>query len=106
MVFGDNCRENDLAHELGHVLHLDNHAGPGFGHANDTAAGRNTRDTLWTRRRLMYSQSPLSVVGQPAYMTNVGYGGDTGRLITVKNIDGDDTDNETGEANINSRNLP
>jgi hypothetical protein len=106
VVFGDNCRNNDLAHELGHVLHLDNHAGPGFGHADDTSAGRQTRDTLWTRRRLMYSQSPLGVAGQPAYMTNVGYGGDTGRLITVKNIDGDDTDGETREANINSRNLP
>jgi hypothetical protein len=109
VILADGANENDLAHELGHVLNLDYHAGGDIGHADDVSAGSNLRDTIWTRRRLMYAFRPTGFVGDgsPAYLTDVGYGAYVrGSLITVKNTTGDATDGETAEARRRARSLP
>jgi hypothetical protein len=100
VVVPDPCDENDLAHELGHVLNLDFHGGGKIGHSDDTATTEHSRSHIWARRRLMYSYNPYGpLAGLPARRVDVGYGNYVrGSLLTAKNLTGDPTDNEYSEA--------
>ncbi len=101
----DAADENDLAHELGHVLNLDFHGGGVVAHADDRATTNHFRQDIWTRRRLMHSYNPHPVeTGEPAYRGNVGYGSDLrGCLITLKDLPNEDTDGEVAEARKRAR---
>jgi hypothetical protein len=96
----DGATNNDLTHELGHVLNLDFHGGGQVGHADDNATTEHFRRDIWTRRRLMHSYNPdPPQAGEPAYRGNVGYGASArGCLIAVKGLPNDDTDGELAEA--------
>jgi hypothetical protein len=96
----DGATNNDLAHELGHVLNLDFHGGGQVGHADDSASAEHFRRDIWTRRRLMHSFNPHALqAGEPAHRENVGYGASArGCLIAVKGLPNDDTDGELAEA--------
>jgi hypothetical protein len=76
-VLLDRGNAHELAHELGHFLNLDIHAG-------ENNAGTHFRDDIWSERRMMFDFSPLDN-GQPAYRHDVGYGDlIPGDLIDVK----------------------
>jgi hypothetical protein len=108
ITIADNTDENDLCHELGHVLNLDFFAftGAARGHADDTAAGAQSRINVWTRRRLMYSTNPTGFAGdgRPGYLTDAGYGNYArGFFIVIKNLRGDPADGEIREARRRAR---
>jgi hypothetical protein len=74
-----------LAHELGHYLDSDDHAG-------EFREGVNAED-IFSERRLMFTFSNLGP--RAAYRNDVGYGaGNPGALISVKELSGDRTDGE------------
>jgi len=100
VTLADGADENDLAHELGHVLNLDFHGGGQVAHADDSASTKHFRSDIWTRRRLMYSYNPYGLqAGEPAHRENVGYGASArGCLIAVKGLPNDDSDDELAEA--------
>jgi hypothetical protein len=92
----DVADENDLAHELGHYLDSDLHAG-------ERVAGTIVRSDVVSRRRLMFNNNPLG--NDPlAYRNDVGYGtsveaafagfGLRGSMITLKNFNNDPGDDE------------
>jgi len=76
---------HELAHELGHFLDLDIHAG-------EDTEGHHARDDVVSERRMMFDFSPLDST-QPAYRHDVGYGDLVpGNMIDVKDISGDQSD--------------
>jgi hypothetical protein len=69
--FGVCLRDNRgdahaLAHEIGHFLDLDIHAG-------EDTAGHHVRDDVFSERRMMFDFAPLRSA-QPAFRNDVGYG--------------------------------
>lgn len=101
----DGADENDLAHELGHVLNLDFHGRGVVAHADDNSTTRHFRQDIYTRRRLMHSYNPHPPdVDEPAYRGNVDYGNDLrGCLLTLKGLPNDDTDGEVAESRRRAR---
>jgi len=78
---------HDLAHELGHYLDSDIHAG-------ENATSTHFRDDVWVERRLIYEFDPLDS-GQATYRHNVTYGNlAPGNMISVKNFRLDPSDGE------------
>jgi hypothetical protein len=103
----DVADENDLAHELGHYLDSDLHAG-------ERVAGTIVRSDVVARRRLMFNTNPLG--NDPlAYRNNVGYGTSTeaafagfglrGSMITLKNFNSDPGDDEVNRNRRRSGNI-
>jgi hypothetical protein len=89
----DIANAHDLAHELGHYLDSDIHAG-------ENASSTHFRDDVWVERRLLYEFDPLDS-GQATYRHNVTYGNLVpGNMISVKSFDLDPSD---GEVNRNRR---
>ncbi len=85
VVLVDNGNAHDLAHELGHFLDLDLHAG-------EDTAGHHVRDDVDSERRMMFDWDPLDNA-QPAYRHDVGYGDLVpGNLIDLKDFGADPTD--------------
>jgi len=91
-----------VAHELGHVLNLVKN--PRYTHvntvqdANNPGSGRDARDDIVSRRRLMFAYISLGPVVGMGYRHDVGYDiENTGSMLTVKNLDGDPTDDEMAE---------
>jgi len=85
----DRADTNDLAHELGHILHIDSHS-------NEDNAGTRVRADMWARRCLMYSFNPHGGAG---HRNDVGYGaGIRGALLTVKDLGCDPRDGELAHA--------
>ncbi|HXB72166.1 MAG TPA: hypothetical protein VNY05_28270 [Candidatus Acidoferrales bacterium] len=79
VVLLDRGNAHELAHELGHLLNLDIHAG-------ENGAGTHFRDDVASERRMMFDFSPLDV-NQPAFRHDVGYGNLVpGELIDVKSL--------------------
>jgi hypothetical protein len=77
VVLRDRGNAHELAHELGHFLNLDTHAG-------ENNAGAHFRDDIWSERRMMFDFNPLDN-GQPGYRHDVGYGNLVpGNLVDVK----------------------
>ncbi len=111
---------NLVAHELGHILNLSGRraADPNAAHSDDdprwSATVTSRRHDIWTRRRLMYYMIGLQAAertgpgGRYAWdATSVGYGeGRTGRMITIKNLNQDLTDNEYTDARNQAATLP
>jgi hypothetical protein len=78
---------SSLAHELGHYLDSDLHAG-------EFQDGK-VNDDIFSERRLMFAAANLTP--RADYRKNVGYGaGVPGRLLSVKNLSVDRTDGEIG----------
>jgi hypothetical protein len=76
---------HDLAHELGHFLDLDIHAG-------EDREGHHARDDVVSERRMMFDFDPLASA-QPAYRHDVGYGDLVpGNLIDLKDFTADASD--------------
>jgi len=104
-----------VSHELGHVLNLvkDSH----YVHVNTVpdrahpGTGRDVRDDIVSRRRLMwaYTNFQLVLVGGVQvmeYRDDVGYFyNGPGCMLTVKNLDGDRTDDEMAEVQRNAARL-
>lgn len=93
-----------IAHELGHVLNLVNDPRSVFIHVNtvdDPASpgtGRDVRDDMVSRRRLMWAYTNLLPDANMPYRDNVGYGaGQPGAMLAVKQLDQDRTDWEMQE---------
>jgi hypothetical protein len=85
VVLLDRGNAHELAHELGHFLDLDLHAG-------ERSAGKHFRDDVQSERRLMFDFSPLDS-GQPAHRHDVTYGNLVpGELIDLKDFGSDPTD--------------
>jgi hypothetical protein len=83
----DIANANDLAHELGHYLDSDIHAG-------ENASSHHFRDDVWVERRLIYEFGPLDSA-QATYRHNVTYGNLVrGAMISVKNFALDPSDGE------------
>jgi len=93
-----------IAHELGHVLNLVNDPRGVFIHVNtvdDPASpgtGRDVRDDMVSRRRLMWAYTNLLPDANMPYRDNIGYGaGQPGAMLAVKQLDQDRTDWEMQE---------
>ena len=100
-----------VSHELGHVLNLVKNRE--YQHVNtrmDPAhpgSGRNVRDDIVSRRRLMWAYTDFLHVDGMGYRDDVGYDiGNPGCMLTVKDIDGDPTDDEMAEVKRNAARLP
>lgn len=100
-----------VAHELGHVLNLVKN--PRYTHvntvrdANNPGSGRDVRDDIVSRRRLMFAYISLGPVVGMGYRHDVGYDiGNTGSMLTVKKLDGDPTDDEMAEVQRTAARLP
>jgi hypothetical protein len=97
VVLIDRGNAHELAHELGHFLDLDIHAG-------ENAARTHIRDDVWSERRLMFDFSPLDPA-QPAHRHDVGYGNlIPGELIDVKDFNVDPTDGSVARSRRRSLN--
>jgi len=99
-----------VSHELGHVLNLVKNTG--YQHVNtvrDTSrpgSGRNVRDDIVSRRRLMWAYTDFLQVAGMRYRDDVGYDiNNPGCMLTVKNLDGDPTDDEMAEVRRNAARL-
>jgi len=87
IIFIDIGNAHELAHELGHYLDTDIHAGERVGSIH-------FRDDVWVERRLLYEFSPLDA-GQAAFRHDVSYGNLLpGNLISVKHLPLDPSDGE------------
>jgi len=88
IAIDDRATAHNLAHELGHMLHIDNHS-------DEDGTGTRVRDDIWARGCLMYSFSGLNGGTGPAHRLDVGHGaGIPGALITVKDLGSDPRDGE------------
>jgi hypothetical protein len=97
VVLLDRGNAHELAHELGHFLDLDLHAG-------ENAAGTHIRDDVFSERRMMFDFSPLDA-NQPAHRNDVGYGNlIPGELIDVKDFTADATDGSVARSRRRSLN--
>ena len=97
VVLLDRGNAHELAHELGHFLDLDIHAG-------ENAARAHIRDDVASERRMMFDFSPLNAA-QPAHRQDVGYGNlIPGELIDVKDLGADPTDGSVARSRVRSRN--
>lgn len=103
-----------IAHELGHVLNLvnDPKPSPKFIHVNtreDPAipgTGRDVRDDIISRRRLMWAYTNLLADPNMPYRTNVGYGASQpGSMLAIKQLDHERTDLEMLEVQKAADNL-
>ena len=99
-----------VSHELGHVLNLVKDRA--YQHVNtrmDPAhpgSGRNVRDDIVSRRRLMWAYTDFLHIDGMRYRDDIGYDiGNPGCMLTVKNIDGDPTDDEMAEVMRNAARL-
>jgi len=91
IVIVDDADDNDLAHELGHFLDIDDHT-------DVDASGAHVRRDIWALRCLMYSYNPYGNQN-PSYRDTVGYGANRrGALITVKDLAADVRDGELARA--------
>lgn len=91
VVLLDRGNAHELAHELGHFLDLDLHAG-------ENAAGTHFRDDVQSERRMMFDFSPLDN-GQPGHRHDVSYGNLVpGELIDLKDFGTDPTDGSVARA--------
>jgi len=85
VVIVDAGNPHVVAHELGHFLDLDIHAG-------EDRAGHHVRDDVANERRMMFDWVPLDDT-QPAYRHDVGYGNlIPGNLIDLKDFRVDASD--------------
>ncbi len=100
------------AHELGHVLNLvcDPKPSPKFVHVNtreDPASpgtGRDVRNDIISRRRLMWAYTNLLADPNMPYRSNVGYGANQpGSMLTIKQFKNDRTDLEMQEVQSSAR---
>lgn len=97
VVLLDRGNAHELAHELGHFLDLDLHAG-------ESAAGTHIRDDVFSERRMMFDFSPLDAT-QPAHRHDVGYSNlIPGELIDVKDFNADATDGSLARSRRRSLN--
>lgn len=102
IVIHDAADANDLAHELGHFLDLDDHA-------DEDPSAANLRSDSWSRRRLMHSFNPYGLAGDgtPTYQVDVGYGSyKRGAMLTMKDLSNDRTDGECTKARTRARRPP
>lgn len=99
-----------VAHELGHVLNLvkDSH----YVHVNTVhdparpGTGRDVRDDIVSRRRLMWAYTDFQIAGGMPYRDDVGYFfNGPGCMLTVRNLAGDRTDDEMAEVQRNAARL-
>jgi len=91
-----------ISHEIGHVLNLINDSR--YVHVNtvrDAAhpgTGRQVRDDIISRRRLMWAYTNLLADANMPYRDDVGYGaGQPGAMLSIKQLDDDRTDDEMAE---------
>jgi hypothetical protein len=85
VVLVDDGDAHALAHELGHFLDLDIHAG-------EDRQGHHARDDIDSERRVMFDLRRLDS-DQPAYRHDVGYGDLVpGNLIDLKDFSSDQSD--------------
>lgn len=99
VVIHDAADANDLAHELGHFLDLDDHA-------DEDPSASNLRSDIWSRRRLMHSFNPYGFTGDgtPTRQVDVGYGSyRRGAMLTMKDLSNDRTDGECTKARTRAR---
>jgi hypothetical protein len=100
----DAADANDFAHELGHYLDLDDHTDD-----LGTTPPR-FREDIWARRCLMFRFNPYgdlthATPAQAAFRNDTGYGMSMrGSLITLKNLPGDNRDDEVNRARRRARN--
>ena len=99
-----------VSHELGHVLNLVKNRR--YQHVNTRmdpsipGSGRNVRDDIVSRRRLMWAYTDFLQVEGMRYRDDVGYDvGNPGCMLTVKKLDGDPTDDEMAEVRRNAAGL-
>ena len=72
----DQIFENDLAHELGHIL--------GLWHP-ERREGNRAKEDIWSRRQLMHNWNPDNTA--PGFRRNVSYGRDQrGAMICIKDL--------------------
>jgi len=99
-----------VSHELGHVLNLVKNTR--YQHVNTRmdpshpGSGRNVRDDIVSRRRLMWAYTDFLQVDGMRYRDDVGYDvNNPGCMLTVRKLDGDPTDDEMAEVRRNAARL-